>query len=169
MTVSSPTNQPGYFQRYINLVPEKDLFIAFTAQQARLESLLQRFTETQSLHRYAPDKWSVRELLLHLADSERIFCYRALCFARGEAQPLPGFEENDYAASSEADSRSWASLSEEMLAVRKATLLLFKGFSAAMLTHTGTANGQSHSVEAIGFILLGHFYHHEKIIQERYC
>ncbi len=168
MPSTSPTHQPGYFDQYIRLVPEKELPAAFAAQQARIHPLLQAYNETQSLFRYAPGKWSVRELLLHLTDSERIFSYRALCFARGEQQPLPGFEENDYAAASEADSRSWASLVEEYQAVRRSARLLFEGFSADMLTREGTANGQRMSVESIGFILLGHYYHHEKILRERY-
>ena len=168
MPSTSPTHQPGYFDQYIRLVPEKELPAAFAAQQARINQLLQGYNEAQSLFRYAPGKWSVRELLLHLTDSERIFSYRALCFARGEQQPLPGFEENDYAATSEADNRSWASLTEEFQAVRKSTRLLFEGFSAGMLDREGSANGQRMTVKAIGFTLLGHYYHHENILRERY-
>lgn len=169
MPTPSPTNQPGYFQRYTRLVPEKTLPEAFTVQQQRLESFLGTFSEEQSRFRYAPGKWSVKELLLHMTDSERIFSYRALCFARGEQQSLPGFEENDYAALSDADQRSWASLLDEFRAVRTATRLLFEGFSPAMLAREGTANGQRLSVADIGFILLGHYYHHENILRERYC
>ena len=169
MPTPSPTSQPGYFQQYTRLVPEKSLSEAFAVQQQHLESILGTITEEQSLFRYAPGKWSVRELLLHMSDSERIFSYRALCFARGEQQPLPGFEENDYAALSEADHRSWASLLDEFLAVRTATRLLFEGFSPAMLSREGIANGQRLSVKEIGFILLGHYYHHENILRERYC
>ena len=168
MTEPSSPNQTGYFQRYIDLVQEKDLLEAFTAQQTALEVFLQSITETRSQHRYAPDKWSVKEVLQHISDCERIFSYRALCIARGEKQALSGFNENEYAAVSDANRNSWAFLMEEFMAVRKASWCLFKGFDACMLAREGTANGQLMKVESLGFILLGHYYHHEKVLKMNY-
>jgi hypothetical protein len=104
----------------------------------------------------------------HLIDSERIFIYRALCFARKEKISLPGFEEDEYAANSAANKRSWKSLVEEFSAVRKSTELLFSSFSEEALASTGSANNNLISVESIGFIILGHFYHHKKVLEERY-
>ena len=168
MSEASSPNQPGYFQRYMDLVQEQNLPEAFTAQQAVLEVFLQSISETRSQYRYAPDKWSVKEVLQHLSDCERIFSYRALCIARGEKQALPGFNENEYAAESNANRNSWAFLVEEFMAVRKASWWLFKGFDAGMLAKEGTANGQILKVESLGFILLGHYYHHEKVLKMNY-
>ena len=120
------------------------------------------------MHSYAEGKWTIKEMLLHITDAERIFCYRALCFARNEKINLPGFEENNYAAGSHANERSWKNLVEEFLAVRSATELLFSSFSEAALQTIGTANHNPTSVASIGFITLGHFYHHKKILEERY-
>jgi len=164
----SPTNQKGYFQRYINLVDENDLLSAFAIQQESLEHFLNGISEIDSQYRYAADKWSVKEILQHISDCERIFGYRALCIARGEKQPLPGFDENDYAELSKADHQTWSMLVEEFMTVRRSTWLLFKSLDQSMLNREGTANGQVMKAETIGFILLGHYYHHEKILKDRY-
>jgi hypothetical protein len=112
--------------------------------------------------------WSIKELVQHVIDSERIFSYRALCFARGESASLPGFDENTYAAASQADNRNKQSLLEELRAVQVATTLLFQSFSEAQLDQTGIANNNPVSVRAIGFITVGHTLHHKKILQEKY-
>ena len=168
MTTSSPTSQPGYFQVYINQVAEKDLPSAFTNQSQVIKDFLPSISEEQSTIAYAPGKWTLKELLQHMIDTERILNYRALSFARKEAAPLPGFEENDYAKNSNANNRTWESLTAEFVAVRRSTLFLFDSFTPEMLASGGTANNNAFTVEGLGFIISGHFYHHKKIIEERY-
>jgi len=165
---TSPTSLPGYFQVYINQVKEADLAAAFSRQSMVIKDFFPAINETQASLAYAPGKWTLKELLQHLIDSERIFTYRALCFARGEQTLLPGFDENDYANASNANQRSWDDLVAEFVALRRATLFLFNSFTPAMLANMGTANNNVLSVESIGFILLGHFNHHKQIMEERY-
>ena len=168
MSSTSPTSLPGYFQVYIDQVKEKDLPTAFTNQSAVIKDFLPAISEEKSLHSYSEDKWTLRELLQHIIDTERILTYRALCFSRNETASLPGFDENDYAAASNGNNRTWESLSAEFLAVRRSTLFLFDSFTPEMLTRKGIANNNSMSVESLGFILVGHFNHHKRIIEERY-
>lgn len=168
MSAPSPTFSPGYFQVYIDQVKEKDLAAAFISQSAVIKDFLPSITEEQSIFAYAPGKWTIKELLQHIIDCERIFTFRALSFARRETATLPGFDENDYAAASAANNRSWESLSAEFVAVRRATLFLYDSFTPEMLATAGTANNNTYSVAQLGFILLGHFNHHKRIIDERY-
>lgn len=119
-------------------------------------------------YRYAEDKWTIKDILLHLIDSERIFAYRALRIARGDKTPLAGFEENDYVPNAMANRRNLESLLEEFQFVRNATLSLFNSFSNEQLLSLGTASDNIISVRAIGFVILGHQKHHLKIINERY-
>jgi hypothetical protein len=118
--------------------------------------------------RYAPDKWTIKELLCHLIDSERIFAYRALRFSRNDKTPLSGFEEKDYAVQANAHSRSVASIANEIKRLRATTLDLYKSFSDEMLQRTGTANNSSLSVLNLGFIIPGHETHHLNVLRERY-
>lgn len=168
MSKPSPTSHPGYFQKYIDLVPDEDLLTGFAKQSAVIKDLLGSITEEKSTYAYAPGKWTLKELLQHIIDTERIFSYRALCFARKETISLPGFDENNYAANAAANERTWQSLADEFVAVRHSTELLFKSFTAEALSRIGTANNNPTSVASIGFITLGHFYHHKKVIEERY-
>lgn len=164
----SPTSNAVYFQQYINQVPEDDLQIALSNQWPVITSFLADISEEKSCYAYAPGKWTIKELLQHITDTERIFAYRALCFARKETTDLPGFEENDYAANSNANNQSWQNLVDEFLAVRKSTELLFKSFSEETLQLSGKANNNVLNVAGIGFITVGHFYHHKKVVEERY-
>jgi hypothetical protein len=164
----SSTNQPGYFQRYIDQVKDKQLDTAFIQQSKEIKLLLPSISEDKSMYSYATAKWSLREILQHLIDSERIFSYRAVCFARKEIAILPGFDENDYALESNANIRSWESLTAEFVAVRKSTLFLFDSFTSAMLDTKGKAGNNTLSVEELGFIIIGHFRHHQKIMEEFY-
>lgn len=168
MPKPSPTSYPGYFQKYIDQVPEQDLSTAFSNQAVVMRSFLSSISEERSLHAYAEGKWTIKEILQHMIDTERIFNYRAVCFARKEAASLPGFEENDYAANSNANSRTWQSLVEEFLALRHATELMYNSFTPGALAGSGKANNNALTVESIGFITIGHFYHHKKVIEERY-
>jgi hypothetical protein len=168
MSIPSPTNVPGYFQVYINQVEETELFAALNNQTAGISDFLNAILEEKWTYAYAAEKWTIKELLQHIIDTERIFSYRALCIARGEKITLPGFDENEYAANSQANSRSWESLVNEMLAVRQTTQILFSSFTPEALETIGTAGSNSLSVSQIGFILVGHYNHHKKILEERY-
>ena len=117
---------------------------------------------------YADQKWTVQDLLLHLIDAERVFCYRAMCIARGDQTFFPGFDEDAYVMNAGANNRSFESIIEEFLAVRSATVQLFKNLTVNQLAAVGTASGKQVSVRAIGFIIVGHFNHHLNILQSRY-
>jgi enterochelin esterase-like enzyme len=165
--------QPGtympYAQAYIDLVPsEGDPLTLLRQQPAELHRELVRLTDEQALMRYAPSKWTPKEMLLHIIDAERIFTYRALRFARGDEQSLPGFDENTFAANSEANDRSMSDLLTEYHAVRAATIALFGSFNTAQLDRLGSANGAPTSVRALLFITAGHERHHLGILRERY-
>ena len=165
--------QPGtylpYAQSYLDLVPlDTDPLTLLRQQPAELHRELIRLTEAQALMRYAPGKWTPKEMLLHIIDAERIFTYRALRFARGDAQALPGFDENFFATNSEANARSMSSLLTEYHAVRAATISLFSNLNAAQLDRLGSANGAPTSVRALLFITAGHERHHLGILRERY-
>lgn len=167
MPKPSNATHPGYAQAYIDQVQEDELSEAFLAQEY-VHHFFQSISEEQSNLAYAPGKWTIKELLQHIIDAERIFAYRALSFARKETQPLPGFEENDYADNSEANRRPWHLLCEEFAAVRRTSEFLFDSFTPEMLGYVGTSNNTSISVTAIGFILIGHVTHHVNILKERY-
>ncbi|MEN9569745.1 MAG: hypothetical protein RL172_976 [Bacteroidota bacterium] len=164
----SATDYPGFFQRYITLVPQTDLFEAFAVQREELAAFLLSISDTKADYSYAPGKWTLKELLQHIIDTERIFAYRALCFARGEQQNLPGFDENNYAANAYAANRNWQELVNEFITLRQSTEQLFNSLNVAVLTHEGHANNTLQTVAGVGFTVLGHFIHHKNIITQRY-
>ena len=168
MPKPSPTSYPVYFQQYIDQVADDDLGTGFENQFSVIVDFLSSITEEGADFAYAEGKWSLKEMLQHIIDTERIFCYRALCIARQEKASLPGFDENEYAAQANANKRTWKSLSDEFLAVRQGTTFLFSSFLPEALSASGTSNNNPISVTAIGFITLGHFTHHLKIVEERY-
>ena len=159
---------PEYFGRYMSQVSEEDLYEAFKIQFPKIESFLHSIDEEKANFAYAPGKWTLKELLQHVIDAERIFSYRALCFARKEATNLPSFDENLYADNSGANERSWKSLCNEFINVRRSTEDLFKSFTEEMLEQKGVANNKTTSVLSVGFIILGHVAHHIKIVKEKY-
>jgi hypothetical protein len=162
------TDYPEYFGKYINQVAEEDLTEAFKNQFPKLDIFLRSIDEEKAGYTYAPGKWTLKELLQHVIDGERIFNYRALCFARKETISLPSFDENVYAENSNANARTWKSLSNELINVRRSTEDLFKSFSEEMLHNKGTANNNSISVLSLGFIIIGHVTHHIKVVEEKY-
>jgi DinB superfamily len=168
MSKPSPISHPTYFQKYIDLVPEEDLTAAFRHQSLVLTKFLYSINEEKSTHTYAPGKWTIKELVQHMIDTERIFAYRALCFARKDANSLPGFDENEYAANSNANVRHWKDLADEFLLVRKSTEILFHSFTEETLNNSGTANNNPATVASMGFTALGHVYHHMNVLKERY-
>ena len=157
-----------HYAGYVGLVGEDDVLEQLQKQGRDAAALLARVDEERSHHRYAPGKWTIREVTGHLSDSERVFTYRALTFARGDATPLPPFDENAWAAVSNAESRSMNALVDEMKAVRAATLGLFRGFSATEWARWGTASGHKITVRALAYIVLGHEKHHLRVLGERY-
>jgi uncharacterized damage-inducible protein DinB len=159
---------PSFYHKYISLVTESDLSKAFINHQKQLITELEEIPEEIWDYRYAEGKWSIRELVQHVIDAERIFCYRALRFARKDKTELPGFDEELFAASAEADRRSKADLLEELGTVQRSSAALFRSFSEEQLNQTGTANGSSIYVSAIGHIIVGHPRHHLNVLKERY-
>ena len=157
-----------YYRNYISLVEENDLFSALENAVDRSLTFWSDLTEEQGNYRYAEGKWSIKELLQHIIDTERIFSYRALAFARGEQTALPGYDENQYADNCMADSRSLQEMIDELVLVRKSTIALFKSFDESVLDNLGNASGSNLSVIAAGFIIVGHEIHHMNVVKERY-
>lgn len=162
------TEYAPFYTPYVAGVPDGDVITILVRQGNETAALLGRVNEERSLFRYAPGKWTVREVAGHLSDSERVFTYRALTFARGDETPLPSFDENSWAARSNASARPMSAHVEEIRAVRAATLALFQGFSAAEWERWGTASGKKVTVRALAYILAGHERHHLNILRERY-
>lgn len=159
---------PAFYHKYVQLIEEENVADAIANNTDNLRSLLQTIPNEKWDYRYGEGKWSIKEMIQHMIDAERIFCYRALCIARGEAQSLPGFDENAYADASKAAARSRQELESEFEAVRKATLLLFQSFDEEQLSKTGVANKNPITVNGIGYIIAGHATHHLNILKERY-
>jgi uncharacterized damage-inducible protein DinB len=159
---------PSFYHKYISLVLQDDLGSAFAQNQQNLIDLLQSVPGERWDFSYAEGKWTVKELIQHLIDAERIFCYRALCFARKDNAALPGFDENIYAMNSKANQRSKGSLIQEMQVVQQSTAAMFNSFDEEQLQSSGIANNNSIYVSAIGFIITGHALHHKIILEERY-
>jgi len=168
MNQTSSLVAPPFFQRYIAHVKETDFHLAFAHQTPAAEVFFKSISEEFSQRKYAPGKWTIKEVMQHVIDTERVFSYRAVCFARKEEQILPPFDENQYAMNSGANSRLWENLVDEWVAVRKSTEYLFNSFSDEALAFVGKASDYSVSVGALGFITVGHVDHHIRIIQERY-
>jgi hypothetical protein len=162
------TDHPEYFGRYIALVKEDDIMQAINNQMPVITAELNKIIEESSTYSYAPGKWTIKEMLQHIIDAERIFGYRALAFARKDPSSLPSFEEDDYAANSNANARTWASLVSEFQHVRTSTIDLFQSFTPAMLSSSGIASGKHITVLSLGYITVGHVYHHLNVIKERY-
>jgi uncharacterized damage-inducible protein DinB len=159
---------PVYFHNYINQVPEDDLIESFRKQSDVFIKFLENIPKEKHDYRYAEGKWTLKELLQHIIDAERIFSYRALRFARQDATPLASFDENSYTLHSKAGRRNWNDLVEEFKSVRKASKYLFNSFDNDQLNASGISNNNSIYVLGIGFITIGHTLHHKKIIEERY-
>jgi hypothetical protein len=157
-----------YYGRYIDKVPEGDLLRTLEAQARETQALLAGLSDAKALHRYAAGKWSIKEVIGHVADTERVYSYRALRFARADATALPGFDENAWVPAGNFDARPLADLAAELDAVRRATLALFRGLDAAALARRGTANDAAISVRAIAWIIAGHERHHVALLHERY-
>ena len=168
-----PNPEPGEYH------PSASLYIDLIAKDGRLlehlagarvatTELVLALPEEQLSHRYAPGKWTIKEMLVHIVDDERIYAYRALRFAREDPTPLPGFEQDPFAASSQASERPVADILAEYAAVREATIALFRGLPEAALLRSGVADGKRTTVRALGYHIAGHEAHHLRVLRQRY-
>ncbi len=175
--IASPTfvvvrPQPGeyapYYERYISLIGGEDILSTLDQQRRQMMLLLSCREEEEGDFRYAPEKWSAKEVLGHICDTERIFAYRALRFARADATPLEGFEQDDYVRDGGFAQRPLSDLVEEFIAVRRATISLLRNFDEAAWSRRGIANKNEVSVRALAYIIAGHELHHRRILEEKY-
>jgi hypothetical protein len=157
-----------YFNQYLNHVPDGDVLEMLASQLEETASLLGTLRPEMGDHRYAPGKWSIKEVVSHVIDVERVFAYRALRISRNDATPLPGFEQEDYVREGNAASRTLEDLVAELRAVRVGSLALFRGMNEDMLGRRGVASGAELSVRAVPWILAGHERHHLNLLRERY-
>jgi len=162
-----PSEYAPYYERYVALVPEHEILTSMRSDLAETVSFLSGVPEEESCLRHPPYTWSVKEVVGHLTDSERIFGYRALRFARDDSTPLPGFDENSYARVAEFDRQPLRDLLAEFEAVRRSHLSLFGNLTDVAWTRRGTANGNGVSVRALAYIIVGHQRHHVAILRRR--
>ena len=168
IALPEPESIPQVYRAYFEGLEASDLLQALRAEQILLRELLRAVPEDQGDHRYAEGKWSIKEVVSHLIDAERVFGYRAHCIARGEKAALPAFEESDYVAAADAARRSLSSLLEELELARASTVALFLGLPDEHLDRVGTANQRSVSARVMGWSLAGHAAHHRRVLKERY-
>ena len=163
-----PTEYADFYANYISQVPGSDALSVLEAQRVQMLQLFAGRSERDGSFRYAPGKWTVKEALGHITDTERIFTYRALRIARGDQTPLPGFEQEDFVKNGAFGERTLAGLAEEFALVRGASLALFRSFPEEAWTRKGVASQKEVSVRALAFITAGHQIHHRLILEERY-
>ncbi len=174
MTTAALSNRPEtgefdpYYALYIDRVPNDDVLTLLKSQIRETAAALHAVPEAKATYRYAAGKWSIAEVMGHLADAERIFSYRAMRIARADTTPIEGFDENAYVPAGEFDHRSLADVLAEFEAVRGATVALVRGLPPAAWTRIGTANGKAISVRALIYIIAGHERHHLGTLRERY-
>ena len=159
-----------YYQPYLDIIPPGDsgLNELLNSSLEACNSLFESIEPGKENYRYAEGKWSIKELLQHMIDTERVFAYRALRFARADSTVLPGFDENLYVETCEAAERSLSTLLEEFNLMRKSNMIMFASMSENGLKRKGQVDGNVFSVRALGFIISGHLLHHLKVIEERY-
>ena len=168
------TGMPGrdeyapYYHRYIERIASPDIVDVLARQAEDEVAFWKGISEERARHRYAPDKWSVREVLNHVSDTERVFLYRALWFARGFESELPSFDQDVSSRAAKADACSWADVVEEFRAVRSGSLAFFRNLPADAWARRGVASGNPVSVRALGFIIAGHASHHREVVASRY-
>jgi hypothetical protein len=168
MGFPKPEEAAPYYFKYIDQVQGEDIVGVLQGQLDETLSFLSGISEEQSLHRYAPEKWSFRQVLNHVTDTERVFLFRAFWFGRGFDSPLPSFDEKISAGMARADDLSWASHVEEFRGARLATLTFFRNLPAEVWTRSGIASGKPFTVNALAYLAAGHLAHHIAILKDRY-
>ncbi len=167
-TKPAPDEYPAFAEQYVSLITGNDILGTLRIQLNQTATLFSGRSERDADFRYAPEKWTVKEVLGHIADAERIFAYRALRIARGDQTPLAGFEQDDYVREGHFNKRKLADLAAEFADVRLASLALFSSFGADVWSRRGVANNSAVTVRALAFIVAGHELHHRRILEERY-
>lgn len=162
------TNFQDYFNQYIKQVDSLEPIAALKETLQEFLTLLEKVEEEKGLYRYEDGKWSIKEVVSHVIDAERVFAYRAMSFARNDKTELAGFDDHLYAQNSGANKRPMAELLQEFGALRKASIVMFTSFDEGMWARIGTANGITIDVKSIAYLISGHCRHHGKILQERY-
>lgn len=174
MTATASTNRPGtdeyapFYAGYVSLVPDAPIAPQLETQTPNTLALLRGIPESRGDFRYAPDKWSIKEVVGHMADSERVFAYRALRIGRGDTTPLAAFDQDLLVKNSNCTRRPLADLVDELATVRQASIALFRSFDAEALARRGTASEKTVTTRALGYIIAGHELHHVKILREKY-
>jgi hypothetical protein len=168
MTRPAPNEAAEYYHGYINLIQDDDIVSVFRSQLEQTKSFLNDISDEQSLSRYAPDKWSIRELINHVNDGERVFLHRAFWFARGFTDALPSFDQDICVEAAAANNIAWSDLKDEFVNVRLSTLSFFESLPAEAWLRTGTASGYPFTVNALAYIIAGHVAHHRNVLVERY-
>jgi len=163
-----PSEYSEYYRRYVDLVPDGDILVILAAQMQQTLDVLAGVGPDLADHRYAPDKWSVKEVVGHMIDAERVFGYRALHFARRDPTPLPSMEENEWARASNAATRSIQSLAGEFEQVRRSHIALFHSFDEESGALSGTASGYEFTVRTFPYLIAGHEIHHRGVLLEKY-
>jgi uncharacterized damage-inducible protein DinB len=168
VTRPEPGEYPPFYEAYVSLVKGGDVLSILETQRLQMSQMFAARSEREGNFRYAPDKWSVKEVLGHINDTERIFTYRALRIARGDQTPLSGFEQDDYVRGGNFAERTLADLAEEFGYVRNASIALFRSLKKEAWSRRGTANKNEVTVRALAFIVAGHELHHRLVLEERY-
>lgn len=163
-----PSEYAPYYDRYISLIQDNDILTTLDQQRRQMVQFLSGLSEADGDSRYAPEKWSVKEVLGHVCDTERIFAYRALRISRGDATPIEGFEQDDYVKNGPFARRPIAEAIEDYIAVRRATISLLRSLEEAAWSRRGIANKNEISVRAIAYLIAGHEVHHRRILEQKY-
>lgn len=163
-----PNDYNSWYTGYVSLVPEEDVLSAIETQSSETQKLLASLDEEKAAHRYAEGKWSIRQVIGHVTDAERVFGYRALCISRGDENPLPGFDEKEYIQTANFDAWKVGDLAELYALGRRANIVMFRNLPPEAWTRRGTASGWPITVNALAYIIVGHERHHLKVLRERY-
>lgn len=158
----------SFYEGYIKLVEPPNVIQTMIKQGQQVYALIRQLSDKKAHFRYEEGKWSVKEIIGHLVDTERIMAYRALCISRGEEKPLPGYDHNDYVVNGQFDQRTLQSLSNEYDALRNANISMFSSYGEQQMQRTGTANDNPVSVRALAFIITGHEKHHLNVLEDKY-